>query len=40
VDDLGNAFELNGGEVPADLKDKAHLILDNCPEYAITIEGD
>ena len=40
MDDLGNAFELNGGEVPAGLEDKARLILDNCPEYAITIEED
>ena len=40
VDDLGNAFELNGGEVPEGLEDKARLIVDNCPEYAITIEED
>ncbi len=38
VDDLGNAFELNNGEVPEGLEDKARLIVDNCPEYAITIE--
>ena len=37
VDDLGNAFELNGGEVPEGLEDKAHLIIDNCPEFAIGI---
>ena len=40
VDDLGTAFELNDGEVPTGLEDKARLILDNCPEYAITIEED
>ena len=40
VDDLGNAFELNGGEVPAGLEDKARLIVDNCPEFAITIEEE
>tara|TARA_B100001123_G_scaffold405052_1_gene495042 strand:+ start:592 stop:807 length:216 start_codon:yes stop_codon:yes gene_type:complete len=40
VDDLGNAFELNNGEVPEGLEDKARLIVDNCPEYAITIEAD
>ena len=31
VDALGNAFELNDGEVPA------RLIVDNCPEFAILI---
>ena len=40
VDDLGNAFELNDGEVPEGLEDKARLSVDNCPEYAITIEED
>jgi ferredoxin len=38
VDDLGNAFELNDGIVPAGLEDKARLALANCPEFAITIE--
>lgn len=37
VDDEGNAFELNGGEVPAELEEKARLAAANCPEYAITI---
>ena len=37
VDDLGNAFELNDGNVPAGLEEKAQLIIDNCPEYAIEI---
>ena len=36
VDDLGNAFELNGGEVPPGLEDKARRAVANCPEYAIT----
>lgn len=40
VDDLGNAFELDAGEVPAGLEDKARLIVDNCPEFAITIEEE
>ena len=40
VDDLGTACELNDGEVPEGLEDKARLIVDNCPEYAITIEAD
>lgn len=38
VDDLGNAFELNDGVVPAGLEDKARLALANCPEFAISIE--
>ena len=38
VDDLGNAFELNDGIVPAGLEDKARLAVANCPEFAITIE--
>ena len=40
VDDLGTAFALNGGEVPPDLEDKARLAVDNCPEFAITLEDD
>ena len=38
VDDLGYAFELDGGEVPGDLEEKARLAVANCPEYAISIE--
>ena len=38
VDDLGNAFELNDGVVPAGLEDKARLAAANCPEFAISIE--
>jgi len=37
VDDLGNAHELNGGVVPAELEDKARMAVANCPEYAIEI---
>ncbi|MDG2907666.1 MAG: ferredoxin [Acidimicrobiales bacterium] len=37
VDDLGNAFELNDGVVPAGMEERAQLIIDNCPEYAIEI---
>ena len=40
VDDLGNATERNGGEVPAGLEDKARLAAANCPEFAISTEGD
>jgi ferredoxin len=38
VDDLGQAVVVGTGEVPADLTEKAHLAVANCPEYAITIE--
>jgi ferredoxin len=37
VDDYGNAFELNDGNVPPDLEDKARNAAANCPEYAIEI---
>ncbi len=40
VDDLGTAFELNEGEVPKELEDKARLAFDNCPEFAIEITED
>lgn len=36
VDDYGEAFVLNDGEVPDELADKAKLIIDNCPEFAIS----
>lgn len=39
VDDEGYAILLVDGEVPSELEDKARLAADNCPEYAITIEG-
>jgi ferredoxin len=38
VDDMGMAFVLNEGVVPAPLEDKARLCVANCPEFAITIE--
>ena len=40
VDDLGYAFVLGTGAVPDDLEDRARLIVDNCPEFAITMEED
>ena len=39
VDDEGYAVLLVTGEVPAELEDKARLCADNCPEFAITVEG-
>jgi ferredoxin len=38
-DDEGYAVVLGDGEVPAELEGKARLAADNCPEYAIRIEG-
>lgn len=38
VDDYGYATETGDGTVPAGLEEKARLAVDNCPEYAITIE--
>lgn len=38
VDDEGYAILKVEGEVPTELQDKAQLCVDNCPEYAITIE--
>ena len=40
VDDLGYAFVLGTGAVPDGLEDRARLIVDNCPEFAITVEED
>jgi ferredoxin len=40
VDELGNAFELNDGVVPAGLEEKARLALKNCPEFAIEVTED
>ena len=39
VDDEGYAVLRVEGQVPADLEKKAQLAADNCPEYAITLEG-
>jgi len=36
VDDYGQAFVLNDGVVPDELREQALLIIDNCPEFAIT----
>lgn len=38
VDDEGYAILLVEGEVPAELEQKARLAVDNCPEYAITVD--
>ncbi|MEM7321754.1 MAG: ferredoxin [Actinomycetota bacterium] len=35
VNDLGEAHVLNDGQVPAGLEEKAQLIIDNCPEFAV-----
>ena len=37
VDDFGTAHALNDGVVPEELKDKAKLAIDNCPEFAISV---
>ena len=37
VDDYGMARALNNGEVPKDLEEKAHLAINNCPEFAVII---
>jgi ferredoxin len=38
VDDEGYAILLVEGDIPDELADKAQLTVDNCPEFAITIE--
>ncbi|HSP55972.1 MAG TPA: ferredoxin [Dehalococcoidia bacterium] len=40
LDDYGYAHELNDGEVPRDLEEKARLAVQNCPERAIFIDED
>lgn len=35
LDDYGYSHELNGGEVPPELIEKARLAIANCPEHAI-----
>lgn len=40
VDDYGTAVLLVEGEIPSELEEKARLAAANCPEYAITIEGE
>ena len=38
IDDYGLAHALNDGVVPKHLEDKAKLAVDNCPEFAISVE--
>lgn len=38
VDDYGYATAAGDGIVPEGQEDKAQLAVDNCPEFAITIE--
>ena len=38
VDDYGYATAAGDGTVPEGMEDKAQLAVDNCPEFAITIE--
>jgi ferredoxin len=40
LDDYGYAHEVNGGEVPEDMEEKARLAIVNCPEQAILIVQD
>ena len=35
LDDYGYAHEVNGGDVPPQLVEKAKLAIANCPEHAI-----
>mgnify|MGYP003332715766 CR=1 FL=1 len=37
VDDYGNAVVIGDGTVPAELEERAKLVVANCPEFAITI---
>ena len=37
VDDYGQSSVRGDGSVPAELIDRAHLAIANCPEYAIEI---
>ena len=38
VDDYGYATEIGDGEVSPELEEKARLAVENCPEFAITLE--
>lgn len=40
ADDEGYSVLKVDGDVPAELEGKARLAVDNCPEYALTIETD
>ena len=39
TDDEGYAVLKLDGDLPAELEDDARIAADNCPEYAITLEG-
>ncbi len=39
VDDYGYASAIGDGTVPPEHAEAAQLAVDNCPEYAITIES-
>ena len=39
ADDEGYAVLLVDGDVPAQLEDAARLAADNCPEFAISVDG-
>jgi ferredoxin len=39
VDDMGVAFVIGDGALSAEQEVKAKLLVANCPEYAISIEG-
>jgi ferredoxin len=39
VDDEGYALLRIDGDVPTELEEKARLAAENCPEYAITVQG-
>ena len=38
LDDEGYAVVRGDGEVPPDLRGKAQLAVDNCPEFALSLE--
>jgi ferredoxin len=38
IDELGNSHERGDGVVPENLMAKARRAVDNCPEYAISLE--
>ncbi|WP_134322025.1 ferredoxin [Cumulibacter soli] len=40
ADDEGYAVVLEDGSVPEELLHKAQLAVDNCPEFALTLEDD
>lgn len=40
ADDLGLASAKGDGVVPPGQEESAHLAVENCPEYAVTITDD